>query len=269
MDPVTLGVIGVGVVGAKTLSTSDPDVPTDADPVSADQAPSPSEQTPMSGGGMYSLAYWTPTIQRLLEGEYPELAARDGALAFVVAWMSFESGGNPCAIGVLGQTSADGSNNLPRELGLGQLYNPDDCRTAGIDPSTLRAYSSGYAGNPSLVRGTAEYAADRKRAESVARALTSEEEEDQVRYTLLWKIQQCATKADSIGVSWATSDWWKLVKAPHALPGILNQGMPAVISQLGRAPVDWAEFRQQLGMDGNATWKSALNACEKCANATV
>ena len=85
-------------------------------------------------------------------------------------------------------------------------------------------------------------------------------------------------------LAWSIPDWWKLVKAPHALPAILGEGLPAVVGKLGRPPASWSEFRQALGMDVTAPglvsadnpkgykfpqWVRALNACEACGNAAL
>ena len=66
---------------------------------------------------------------------------------------------------------------------------------------------------------------------------------------------------------WPLVDYWKLVKAPHALPAILGNGLPAVVKKLGHAPSSWHEFRIALGMDGHDQWRRALDACEACGNA--
>ncbi len=197
----------------------------------------------------YPPSVYVPLIASIIAVDYPRIIPD-----YAVNWMTIESDGAPCAVGSLQQHGPDGQ---PREIGLGQIYNPDDfdrlgLTQKGIKPATFRAY---------CVPGT------QKRS----RTLTSQEMDALVRYTLLAKIDQCMHVVDHAVATyslshWPSSDYWKLFKAPHAWPPILNTGMPAVIHKLGRAPKDWLEFRAVLGMDANPTWKRALDNCEKCAH---
>ena len=105
------------------------------------------------------------------------------------------------------------------------------------------------------------------------RPLTPAEMDDQVHWTLLAKIASDRTYVDQLfqrdGIAWSAVDYWTAVKAPHALPAILGNGMPAVIKKLGRPPSSWREFRTVLGMEGNPQWVRALNACETCGGAVA
>ena len=222
----------------------------------------------------YSPAFWQPTVHRLIAGEFPRVNE-----AFAMKWLTIESGGNPCAVGNPGQLGQ--GSDQPAEIGLGQLYNPDDFVHLHAPPAaSFRAYAPAAAPLAAQYRqaiGTGDSATARHVAleiQSRTRPLTPDEVDAQVRWTLLAKIADDMTTADHAVARyslshWSLPDYWKLVKAPHALPGILDQGLPAVVQKLGRAPVSWAEFRSVLGMEGNAQWKRALDACEVCGNAVA
>lgn len=226
----------------------------------------------------YTPATWAPLVQQMIG----EPAFARVSVPFAMEWLTIESGGNPTDIGSPGQTGPDG---FPREIGLGQIYNPDDFARMGIAPAPFRAYAlvSTAAETKALAAQylTAYAAKDSTAMHAIAlkmaarsRALTADEMDAQVRYTLLNPIAHDMTIADgavhTYGLAaWSIPDYWKLVKAPHALPAILGNGMPAVVKKLGRAPSSWAEFRTVLGMNANDQWNRALNACEACGNATA
>jgi len=230
----------------------------------------------------YSLTFWQPIVQHVLASDAPAVATRPGALPFSMKWLELESAGNPCAIGRIDQLSADGSNPYPREIGIGQAYNPDDLRAQGIDPAALRAYCQPPAVMADLAKQYAAAVAAKDtqtmhqvmvKAQSRTRMLTTTEVDQQVRATLTRKIIAGVGIADATvkryALDWIPADVWKLAKCDHALPEILNRGMPAVVAQLKRAPHDWREFRIVLGMDHDPKWNNALNACEACGNATL
>lgn len=243
-----------------------------------------------------SVAAWQPIVHRLIASEFPRVNE-----AFAMEWINVESDGNPCAVGDPGSVAQDGN---PVEIGIGQLYNPDDFKRYGVDPSAFRAYApfarplaqeyrdaekalaaaeqANNAAGASSARAT--MAKVSRQMQTQTRALTPAELDDQARYTLLHKIADGITNADHVsqmyGLAWQSPDVWKLVKAPHAWPPILNEGMPAVVKKLGRAPASWSEFRTALGMDGMTTdahgspvpkfplWVRGLNICEACGDAT-
>ena len=232
----------------------------------------------------YTLEFWRPRVARLIAAEFPRVPE-----AYAMAWMGMESGGNPCAVGEPGQLGQ--GSNQPAEIGLGQLYNPDDFKKFGQDPAKFRAYAPEAA--PLAMRyrqaqaeAKVAHDAGNQQAETIARAtmrviatqiqsrtrqLTDAECDDQVRWTLLAKIADDMKIADREVATyslahWSAPDYYKLVKAPHALPVILSRGLPAVVKKLGRAPMSWAEFRTVLGMESSAQWKRALDACETCGN---
>jgi hypothetical protein len=196
-------------------------------------------------GGSYDPGYppaiWYPIVDALIRTEYKRIDPR-----IAMKWLGMESDGAPCAFGEPGVTAPE--NGQPREIGLGQIYNPDDFKllgltARGITPSMFRAYCA-----PGSMRRT--------------RALTPKEMEELVRSTLLAKIDHCMGIADHAtfahGLKWPVVDYWKLVKASHAWPPILNTGLPNVVKKLGRAPTSWSEFRQALGMDDERVRQKAL-----------
>ena len=170
----------------------------------------------------YQTLIWEPIIQAVTYGD-PLL------IQFHKAWIEKESGGNPCAIGKKGAKGPDGS---PREMGIYQLYNPDDLKATGATGAKLRAYCSGDG-------------------QHCSRQLTSEEMADQVRWGSML-INRCRASAGAVlssvhaGAQWspdAGPDYWRCVKLAHALPGLLRTGMREVTRALGRPPGSWSEFR--------------------------
>ena len=193
----------------------------------------------------YPPEIWRPLVERLISADYPRIA-----VPVAMQWLTMESDGAPCAFGRASELGPDG---FPREIGLGQLYNPDDFKLLklterGITPTTLRSY---------CVPGT----------QRRSRALTDEEMEQQVRHAVLDLIQRCMGEADRtvarFGLQWSPRDYWTLVKSFHAMPVISDNGMPAVAKKIGRAPRSWSEFREALGMNANPTWAFALDNAEK------
>lgn len=146
---------------------------------------------------------------------------------FAMEWLRAESGGNPCAFGLATQFGPDGK--LPREIGLFQLYNPNDFQKLGVDPAAMRAY---------CVPGT----------QRLSRKLTPEEVQYQIEAGI-GLIKLCQAEADktmaAVGVDWHHgADYWAMVKLYHALPVILRPGLANVAKRLGRPPINWMEFRK-------------------------
>lgn len=240
-----------------------------------------SPMTPVAPADSH-LAMWQPIVHRLIAAEFPRVNE-----AYAMKWAQIESDGNPCAVGDPGQIV----NGQPAEIGLGQLYNPDDFARYGVHPAAFRAYcpnAAPLAAAYNAAKAAHDHvamAAAARQIQTMTRALSQAEMDDQVRYTLLKKIDDGIANANSVvrqyGLTWNQPDFWKLVKAPHAWPSILNEGMPAVVKKLDRAPSSWAEFRQELGMDGRVLdtdgnsvpkfplWVRGLNACEACGDAVT
>lgn len=151
---------------------------------------------------------------------------------FARAYLAAESGGNPCAVGELTATGPDGS---PKEIGLFQVYNPDDFKALGVKPSELVAY---------CVRP----APGQKNPQKLARPMTAAEMERHVDVGIANILRQ-KSFADhylaAAGYTWHpdTPDYWSAVKLVHALPVEENPGFSQVAHHLGRAPISWREFR--------------------------
>lgn len=193
--------------------------------------------------------------------------------AFAVKWIAMESGGNPCAVGYPPDHGPDG---LPRELGIAQLYNPDDLDV--VDPSLtgteLRAccvpgdqHETRYKGK--VVRGFSG---------NMARPITEHEVSRQAAGAvgLIARSARAATKALTAvhaGPAWSvtTRDYWAMVKLRHALPVVVTTGLPGVVDKLGRPPQSWAEFARvcltvRFRPEVAAKVPGALSNAERCAS---
>ncbi len=172
--------------------------------------------------GGYHTKVWEPLAQAL---------AIPAGLPWqlVVRWVDLESGGNPCAVG---KSATNGPKGLPREVGLGQLYNPDDFAKLNYNPSEFRAY---------CVPGT----------QRCSRPLTPAEMSQQVR-AVVDLANRCRRDAErdmtQNGVAWRGRDLWALTKLQHGLPGLSRSGLPAVVKSLGRPPTSFQEFHATLSM---------------------
>lgn len=166
------------------------------------------------------LASWEPVIKVITaEEKIP--------WQFAMAWIAVESSGNACAIG---NKDAKGPDGNPREMGIAQLYNPDDLKRFGVTGKELRAY---------CVPGT----------QKLSRPLTPEEIGRQVRLAIeLMKhsARQSAHYLTDAGIHWSTTgkDYWRAVKLWHALPVIPKYGFVSVSRKLGHPPATWTEFRR-------------------------
>jgi hypothetical protein len=178
-------------------------------------------------------------------------------VAFAIQWCLMESGGNPCAIGKPGAKGPDGE---PREIGIGQFYNPDDFIKLKISTKSMRAYCAS---------GT----------DAVIRPLTADEIKAQAQALMdLIAVSKASASSDlrKVGATWPHEgrDYYRLTKLQHALPGLSHSGLPAVAQYLSRAPSGWDEFRSCLMNvtldDGTERYRSEfdriLDNAEKCGN---
>lgn len=174
----------------------------------------------------------------------PFVALHQIPLEFAVAALTEESTGNPCAIGDPTQYGDDGN---PRELGIYQLYNPDDLKLVKLTGSELRAYCSPQKVPYKLKDGTTVMGP----SQEVIRPLTADEMAAQARGAVE-KIASsrayAAHYAALAGVKWPSDgvDFWRLVKLVHGLPGLVNNGIAHVTTYLGRPPASWAEYRHLI-----------------------
>lgn len=141
---------------------------------------------------------------------------------FAIQWIAIESDGNPCAFG---RANALGPDGYPREMGLAQLYNPDDLASLGVSAAQLRAY---------CVTGS----------QRLARPLTETERLYQATAAVAL-MARCKARAErtlqSVGASWTSKDIHRLAKLYHALPGLAS-AVGRVTTRLGRPPGSWEEF---------------------------
>jgi hypothetical protein len=169
-------------------------------------------------------------------------------LPYAVKWLAMESGGNPCSVGDPRQHGPDGQ---PREIGIAQLYNPDDLTGTGVSAAELRAYCVPGDQHETVYRGKKV----RGFSQKLSRPLSVGEMQTQARLTVR-KIRTAAAAAGkdllAIGAgalpAWSPNrrDFWRLVKLQHGLPGLSRSGLPAVTAKLGRPPRDWQEFKNTI-----------------------
>lgn len=221
---------------------------------------------PGPGARPPSMADWTRVLA-------PLCLARGIPTAFAARWVEMESGGNPCAVGY---PPAKGPDGYPLEMGIAQLYNPDDLGV--VDPrltgAELRACCVPGDQHETVYKGR------RVRGFSgrMARPMTPAEIQRQAEGTvgLIARCVQSATRdlvdVDA-GPGWSLSDrgFWALVKLRHALPAVVAVGLPAVASRLGRPPKSWSEFvtqcrRVKFPADVVGRLEFALSNATRCAS---
>jgi len=215
-----------------------------------------------------------PSVEQWAAILAPGCLAHRIQLPYALKWIDLESGGNPCEVG---SPAARGPDGNPRELGIAQLYNPDDLHRFGVTGAQLRAYC--VPGNDHAV--TYKGRTVRGFSSALLRPLTAVEMQDQAdaAVRLIAHCMSTATQdlvAVNAGAAWSpsTRNFWTLVKLQHGLPGLSRSGMPAVARRLGRAPRSWQEFRTTLGevqLDRETTRYQAvfpeiLHNAEQCAS---
>lgn len=167
-------------------------------------------------------------------------------LPFALKWVAMESAGNPCAVG---NPAAHGPDGMPKEIGIAQLWNPDDLARLGTTGVELRAYCVPGDQHESTYKGKRI----RGFSQAIARPLSPAEMKRQADLAV-GLIARSATTATrdlasvGAGSEWSPSgrDFWALVKLQHAFPVLSRAGMPAVTKKLGRPPRSWREFRDTL-----------------------
>ena len=217
-----------------------------------------------------------PTLDEWAAVMAPMCAARGIQLPYALNWTTIESGGNPCRIGF---PSSRGPDGFPREMGIGQFYNPDDLQRLKLTGAQLRAYCVPGDDHEVVFRGKKIRGFSNK----MTRPLTPAEMLDQARgqVDLISASMRDATRAlTSIGAGAAWSrtrkDFWRMVKLAHGMPALLSEGLPRINAKLGRPPRDWVEFKQMLDqvvLGARAEEKrrqglvaAALDNAERCAS---
>jgi len=195
-------------------------------------------------------------------------------LPYALKWIDLESGGNPCAIGSPASRGPDGN---PRELGIVQLYNPDDLRRFGVSGAQLRTYCVPGDDHAVTYKGRTV----RGFSSALLRPLTRDEMQVQAdaAVALIAHCMSTATRdlvAVHAGAAWSRSAraYWTLVKLQHGLPGLSRSGLPAVTRRLQRPPSSWLEFKTTLGqvqldsgtMKYRDVFPAILHNAEACAS---
>lgn len=244
------------------------------------RAPAP-EPAP-AGAGAGGQGARPPSIEAWSAHLAPLCLAAQVQLPYALQWMQIESGGNPCEIGyppARGEASGPWAD-FPREIGIAQLYNPDDLQKLGVTAPQLRAYCEAGDQHETTYKGRKV----RGFSQRLSRPLTEAEIDVQAR-TLVDKIREATRTADRdlaavrSGRGWSPDrqGYWALVKLQHAFPELSHQGLPAVAKRLGRAPADWREFRAQIDRvrlssaieRSRAEFPHYLDNAQKCASAFV
>lgn len=206
----------------------------------------------------------------------PGCRAHGIQLPYALKWGSMESGGRPCAVGY---PAAKGPDGYPKEMGLGQFYNPDDLTTLKLSSARLRAYC--VPGDQHEVRYNGKTI--RGFSQELARPLTAAEVKEQAD-ALVGLMTRAMTTATrdlrnvGAGAGWSPSrtDYWALVKLQHGLPEVSSAGLALVTKHLGRPPVGWAEFKAgiqavKFGPKTEAKYRARIPAilanAEECASA--
>ncbi len=185
----------------------------------------------------YSTAFWGIVM-------FPYAAQHAVPLAFALAAIAEESGGNPCAIG---NPEGYGPDGNPREMGIYQFYNPDDLKLLKLTGAGLRTYCSAERVTYKTKDGRTVLGPSQR----VSRLLTAAEVTEQANATIDKIVQSRSYAAHytaASGIAWPFDgvDFWRLVKLVHGLPGLVNTGIAHVTAHLGRAPISWAEFRHLI-----------------------
>lgn len=147
-------------------------------------------------------------------------------------WLAIESGGNICEVG---ERTARGPDGSPKEIGLFQLYNPDDFARLRANASDLRAYCvKPEPGQPD--------------PQKLSRQPTEAEKAQHIGLGIALILRCMSVAAHYMtlaGITWnvGTADFWKATKLVHALPVIVSQGFLAVAHKLDHPPATWDEFR--------------------------
>lgn len=182
-------------------------------------------------------------------------------LPYALKWMGVESGGNPCAVGyppAHGVSPHPGQPapwpEYPLELGIAQLYNPNDLQDFGVTATELRAYCIPGDQHETKIRlhdGTVKIL--KGFSSQMARPITDQEMTTQARVMIALIARSMREAARDLlavhaGPSWSPSrrDYWAMVKLQHGLPELSREGLPAVSKKLGRPPDSWSEFRAHV-----------------------
>lgn len=164
-------------------------------------------------------------------------------IAFLLAWLSRESGGNPCSTGFTLPTKF--------EAGIGQLMFTSkhtatgdimDAVRQGVSLRTLRAPCSAHNGTVGSGGRQLRPLTDDEKAANVDSFLADVEE----------NRRDAQRRLDAAGIEWPeeTQDFWMAVKLEHALPGaaVAFYG-PAAKADRATTFADFVAFVTSLSAD--------------------
>ena len=191
-----------------------------------------------------SVEEWIPTVEKLSPsfGVDPRTGRSIIPTNFVRAWLTVESGGNPCSVGSPWENFSQG----PIESGPFQFMAPHDVKQAGTTVAAMRANCAMPVPSfPGLSRNSSDAEKRRARAaaEAQARPLTDAERAEHVMAGLRY-IASTMKLVDDTGVGWSKTDpgYWALVKAHHGAASWPAAGVQLAKQGLGRMPKDWDEL---------------------------
>lgn len=189
----------------------------------------------------WQILQWQPAVSA-------EMILHGIPAAFGMAWLAVESGGNPCAVG---ESTATGPDGNPREVGLFQIYNPDDFKAIGGTAAEICAYCArplpGARQHKTDDGGYRDGTLANPQRQTIS-LLSPQQVGRQAelgRKLIELKRRYADHYLAASGIKWSVDgpDYWAAVKAPHAYPPIINTGLAQVARHLGRAPLSWREFR--------------------------
>jgi len=219
-DPFTIAVLGVAGVGG-IWATRGADEQRDPSPDDGGGTPDVSQD-----GGDGKLPPMTYSVEQWRSFIVDQAGQANQYVEFHAAWIAVESGGNPAAVGSIHATAPDG---YAREIGLYQLYNPDEVTLAGVTSADLRAGCAAPTGTQQLIR-----------------PLTDDEKVTHIRAGVSYiakRIITCDGYLASAVSDWNDRDRMRLVKLIHTLTGLPRAAVQFTRDRLGRGPTDWAELR--------------------------
>lgn len=172
-----------------------------------------------------SVARWAPVFAM-------PAAAAGVPLPFALAWTAIESDGDE---GSVGQPGAKGPDGYPKEVGLLQLYNPDDFQSLGFTPAQLLS------------------------------AAPADKAQKYIQFVML-KKRTADHVLSNAHIAWPVSspDYWSAVKLEHASVAYPPTMYAQVTARLGRPPNSWREFRSTYeAFNPAAKFNPALKADEQ------
>jgi hypothetical protein len=140
---------------------------------------------------------------------------------------------------------------MPLELGIAQIYNPDDLGLVSprLTGAELRAYCVPGSQHEVVFKNKIVLGFSKQMARPI-----SPEEMGRQAQAAIQLVRRCAAHATrdlasiDAGPRWSPDgmSFWAIAKLHHGLPELARQGLAAVTKKLGRPPAGWSEFRANL-----------------------